>query len=38
MKVLNFARSAIAPVINAGVMIANIIWYAMKVRWGMVAA
>ena len=34
MKVLNFARSAKAPVIRAGVMMANIIWKTMKARWG----
>ncbi|CAB4606310.1 unannotated protein [freshwater metagenome] len=30
----NFARSAIAPEINAGVMIANINWNAAKTRTG----
>ena len=33
---LNFIRSAVAPVINAGVMIANISWYTMNVRCGIV--
>jgi hypothetical protein len=31
-------RSAIAPVISAGVMTANIIWYAMYSRGGIVSA
>jgi hypothetical protein len=31
-------RSAIAPVINAGVMTANIIWYTAKARCGVVVA
>ncbi len=35
---LNFMRSAKAPVINAGVMMANINWKTMKVCWGIVAA
>jgi hypothetical protein len=35
---LNFARSAKAPVIRAGVMMANIIWKAMYARWGTVGA
>ena len=35
---LNFMRSANAPQINAGVMMANINWYTMKVCCGMVAA
>ena len=30
-------RSAIAPVISAGVMMANIIWYAENVSGGMVS-
>ena len=34
MKVLNFARSANAPVISAGVMMANIIWKTMNARCG----
>ena len=34
---LNFIRSANAPVISAGVMMANINWYTMKVCCGMVA-
>ena len=29
-------RSAKAPVISAGVMMANIIWNSMKTWWGMV--
>src|SRR5882724_11785674 len=32
----NFIRSAVAPVISAGVMIANISWYTMKVICGIV--
>ena len=32
----NFNRSAVAPVINAGVMIANVIWNAQKSTNGMV--
>ncbi len=35
---LNFMRSAKAPVISAGVMMANISWKSMKVCCGMVAA
>src|SRR5579883_2455164 len=35
---LNFMRSAAAPVISAGVMIANISWYTMKVDCGIVPA
>src|SRR6202044_1839543 len=35
---LNFMRSANAPVISAGVMMANINWYTMNVWSGMVAA
>jgi len=35
---LNFMRSAVAPVISAGVMIANINWYTMKVICGIVSA
>src|SRR5918995_1043345 len=31
-------RSAKAPVMSAGVMIANIIWKAMNARWGIVVA
>ena len=31
-------RSANAPVMSAGVMMANIIWYAMKRIWGIVWA
>src|SRR5260370_4042459 len=31
---LHFIRSAVAPVITAGVMIANITWYTMKVLSG----
>jgi hypothetical protein len=31
----NFIRPAMAPVISAGVMIANIIWNAMKASFGM---
>ena len=34
----NFMRSAKAPVISAGVMIANISWYTMKVWPGIVGA
>ena len=34
----NFARSANAPVISAGVMIANVIWKTMKSMCGMVGA
>jgi hypothetical protein len=34
----NRMRSANAPQIRAGVMIANINWYTMKVCCGMVAA
>ena len=34
----NLMRSANAPVISAGVMIANIIWYIMKTDSGMVGA
>ena len=30
---LNFMRSAIAPTISAGVMIANISWYIEKTFW-----
>ena len=30
---LNFIRSAIAPMINAGVMMANIIWYIENTFW-----
>src|SRR5215470_17938008 len=37
-KVLNFMRSANAPVINAGVKAANIPWKIIKARWGMVSA
>jgi hypothetical protein len=33
---LNFSRSAVAPVISAGVMMANIIWKAKKRMGGMV--
>src|SRR5271154_2782512 len=35
---LNFIRSAVAPVISAGVMIANISWYTMNVDCGIVPA
>jgi hypothetical protein len=35
---LNFMRSANAPVMSAGVMTANIIWYAMYSWCGMVGA
>ncbi len=35
---LNFMRSANAPVISAGVMMANMPWKIMKARWGIVAA
>ena len=35
---LNFMRSAYAPQLNAGVITANIIWYAIHVECGMVAA
>ena len=35
---LNFMRSANAPEISAGVMMANINWYTMNVCCGMVAA
>ena len=35
---LNFMRSANAPEISAGVMMANISWYIMNVCCGMVAA
>ena len=35
-KAPNFSRSADAPVIRAGVMMANIIWNAMNSTWGMV--
>ena len=35
---LNFIRSAKAPMMRAGVMTANIIWYAMKSWAGMVGA
>ena len=35
---LNFMRSANAPEISAGVMMANISWYTMKVACGMVPA
>jgi hypothetical protein len=35
-KAENFLRSAKAPVISAGVMMANIIWNSMKTWWGMV--
>jgi hypothetical protein len=31
MSALNFTRSAMAPMIRAGVMIANISWYMAKV-------
>ena len=34
----NFKRSAVAPVIRAGVMTANIIWYAANASGGMVSA
>jgi hypothetical protein len=34
----NLMRSANAPVISAGVMMANIIWYIMKTDSGMVGA
>ena len=37
-KALNLARSAKAPVISAGVMMANMHWKIMKVRGGWVAA
>ena len=37
-NVLNFARSANAPVISAGVIIANVIWKTMKSRCGIVSA
>ena len=37
-KALNFMRSANAPVISAGVMIANISWKTMKTWCGIVAA
>ena len=37
-KALKRLRSAKAPVMRAGVMIANIIWKAMKARWGTVVA
>ena len=36
-QVKNFARSAIAPEISAGVMIANISWKAANTRTGMVS-
>jgi hypothetical protein len=36
MNAENFLRSAKAPVISAGVMIANIIWKIMNTEWGMV--
>ena len=36
-KLLNFIRSAKAPVINAGVMIANMAWKIIKAWWGTVA-
>ena len=29
----NFMRSAIAPTMSAGVMMANIIWYMLKTFW-----
>ena len=32
----NFALSARAPVISAGVMMANIIWKTMNAWWGIV--
>ena len=35
---LNFMRSANAPVMSAGVMMANINWYTMNVWSGMVGA
>jgi hypothetical protein len=35
IQALNFRRPASAPVISAGVMIANIIWNAMKASLGM---
>ena len=35
---LNFMRSANAPVIKAGVMMANMSWYTIKVCWGIVPA
>src|ERR1700745_352511 len=35
---LNFMRSAVAPVINAGVITANINWYTIKVICGIVPA
>ncbi len=35
---LNRMRSAIAPLISAGVMMANIIWKSMNVWLGIVAA
>src|ERR1051326_946663 len=35
---LNFIRSAVAPVISAGVIIANISWYTMNVICGIVLA
>ena len=33
---LNFSRSAVAPVISAGVMIANVIWNAQNKMNGIV--
>ena len=36
MKAENFLRSAKAPVMRAGVMIANIIWKSMKTWCGIV--
>lgn len=35
-KLLNFNRSAKAPVISAGVIMANISWKTMKAWWGIV--
>ena len=35
---LNLMRSAVAPVINAGVITANINWYTIKVICGIVPA
>ena len=35
---LNFMRSAVAPVISAGVITANINWYTMNVICGIVPA
>ena len=33
MTTLNLMRSAVAPMINAGVMMANIIWYIANTLW-----